>query len=484
MREIPHYKAILALICFGGFCISILINYPGFMSPDSADQILEARNGVYADWHPPIMALLWHFVDQVISGPLGMLFVETALIWLGTFIVTLYWFLTDRPTLLSLLPAFIIFYPPVFGISGAIWKDIFMWAFLMLALGMAGTIDTEPPPPRYRNYAKCILAAGFLFIAILFRGNALFATVPIMALCIGRCFGPCLYFHRFIISIVFGALVCLALVFLSGPVNRSIAECRTNSWASLAIFDIAGTIYNTPQPESRQTLYEHIPTRIRGNGSLERLLELYNSKHWLPLFMSQRPALFLPTTSQPLCVNVIDASGFYLTEPEKASLIQLWKISITGHSLAWLSHRLSVFRHVIGFNHDYLWSPVFMEPNGFSGWHEAEIGRNPELNKFQTSVKWVLVYMSNTWFFRPWIYLLLDAAIIVLCLVRYNAQRAQIGLIAASGLTHETGLFLLAPSPDSRYSHYMIYASLVALLLIMRTFSKQASPPILRADFP
>jgi hypothetical protein len=45
--------------------------------------------------------------------------------------------------------------------------------------------------------------------------------------------------------------------------------------------------------------------------------------------------------------------------------------------------------------------------------------------------------------------------------------KMQIALIAASGLAHELGLFLIAPTLDFRYSHYMIYAVMLALLRVV-----------------
>jgi hypothetical protein len=472
VRERLNYKAVLALMCSSGFFLSILINRPGFMSNDSAEQILQGRAGVYSDWHPPIMALLWHYVDQIIPGPLGMLLLQTALIWLGTLVVTLYWFAPVQGRLLSLLPALIVLYPPIFGISGAVWKDIFMWAFLMLALGIAGSIDTQPAPPHRFNYAKCVVAGGLVFIAVLFRSNAVFAAVPIMSLCIARCFGPCLSHRRLMISVVLGTFACLVLVSLSGTVNRSIARCRTNPWASIAVFDIAGTIQHTAKLDSRQMLYERIPARIRGNGSLDRLLDLYNSGYWYGMFLNEKPALFFARSSQPPCARI--EWDFDLTESEKTSLTQLWESAVTGHPLAWLSHRLSVFRHVVGFNHDELWSPIYMDPNGFSGQLAEKYGRNPELNKFQSQVKRVLANLSSRWIFRPWIYLLLGVSVVCFSLAFCTDERAQIALVAASGLAHEGGLLLLAPSPDFRYSHYMIYVTLVALLLLLRTFAKHS----------
>jgi hypothetical protein len=54
--------------------------------------------------------------------------------------IAVYWFSGKKFTLFSFVPIFIVFFPPVFGISGIIWKDLFMWAFLMLAIGVAGSL--------------------------------------------------------------------------------------------------------------------------------------------------------------------------------------------------------------------------------------------------------------------------------------------------------------------------------------------------------
>ena len=46
----------LSIICLAGFILSLVINYAGFMSFDSVQQLLEARAGVYSDLHPPFLA--------------------------------------------------------------------------------------------------------------------------------------------------------------------------------------------------------------------------------------------------------------------------------------------------------------------------------------------------------------------------------------------------------------------------------------------
>jgi len=96
----------------------------------------------------------------------------------------------------------------------------------------------------------------------------------------------------------------------------------------------------------------------------------------------------------------------------------------------------------------------------------------PDLNRFQTRVKWFLdrLTVHLMLLYKPWVYLALTITIIGACLLSLAEERLQIALIAASGLAHEAGLFLLAPASDYRYSHYMIYTSIVALLLLLRTY--------------
>lgn len=110
-----------------------------------------------------------------------------------------------------------------------------------------------------------------------------------------------------------------------------------------------------------------------------------------------------------------------------------------------------------------------MTPNGFDYWVAGIYGRNPELNKFQNNVKSLLTQLSAYLFFRPWLYVALSTFLILDCLIFPFAGRAQTGLIAVSGLTYEGGLFLFAASAEFRYSHYMIYTSILASLLFIQT---------------
>jgi len=458
---------LLALICLTGFIVSLVINYPGFMSPDSVQQILEARAGVYSDWHPPFMAFIWHFTDKIVPGPAGMLLLETALIWSGTFLIALSYFNNPHFPLYALAPCALPFFPPVFGISGAVWKDILMWGFLLLAIGVAGTFTPIGSPSHSRGVPKLVIAASFLLGAILCRHNAVFALIPLIALGAARSIGPAPSHRRIATASFIGALAFAAILLLGAAINAALTTYKPALWRALALFDIAGIIHHLP-PEQQQALYDRVPARVRGNGSLDNLLRTYSSYDWVTLVQPENPA-FSPEP-WPWTHHVIRMGDADLTPQDQTALKHLWRDAILHHPIAWFIHRVSVFRQVIGR------TSVMMEPNDFPEWLANAYGHNPERTKLQNYFRWRLTNLVRHRFFRPWIYLGITMLVMLACfLLSFTMERIQIGLIAASGFAHEAGLFLLAPGADFRYSHYMIYTSLLASQLLAQTFFSPAT---------
>ena len=454
-----------SIICLAGFIVSLLINYPGFMSYDSVQQLLEARAGAYSDMHPPFLAFLWHLTNSIVPGPFGMLIVETALIWCGTYLISLCWF-SDAHPILRLAPCLLVFYPPIFGISGAILSDILMWAFLTLAIGMAGAIKPVSAPAGYRCIAKFALGSMFLFAAILCRHNALIAVMPLVALGVVRGLGADRSPRRLVAGSVIGGLVFAAMLFGALLVNNALTSYRVATLHVSALFDIAGVIVGLPDADEQKAIYDRVPAQAIGSGSLENLIHTYSPANASFLFLAEHPA-FRP---EPFAYHKIVNEKSDLSAQDQRALVDLWLETIFHHPLAWLRHRVNVFETVTGVTYEPV-SPVFMKPNGFPGWVKHIYGyRSPELNVFQKGVNWVLAHLSEqTFFWRPWCYLVLTVLLIGACLAFRTPERIEIALIAASGLAHEGGLFLFATSADFRYSHYMIYTSGLALLLFLKS---------------
>src|ERR1044071_126515 len=69
-----------------GWLLFMVYAYPGYMSADSIWQLAQARNiEPMSDWHPPMMALIWRFLDWFIAGPVLMLVLQSALFLVGLY---------------------------------------------------------------------------------------------------------------------------------------------------------------------------------------------------------------------------------------------------------------------------------------------------------------------------------------------------------------------------------------------------------------
>jgi len=64
-----------------GALVTLMVLYPGFMSIDSAVALSEGRTWSFSDLHPPVLALIWRYVDVVVPGPFGMLAVQIAVFY-------------------------------------------------------------------------------------------------------------------------------------------------------------------------------------------------------------------------------------------------------------------------------------------------------------------------------------------------------------------------------------------------------------------
>ena len=127
-------RVFIIFCCTIGFGLSFFLFYPGFISPDSLDQFTQALHGQYGNWHPPVMAGLWHLLLNFYVGPQPMLFFQLLLLWTGV------GFLTDvflkRQPWLSPLLFFLMAAPYVQNVAGNVWKDLHMSLSWFLALSL------------------------------------------------------------------------------------------------------------------------------------------------------------------------------------------------------------------------------------------------------------------------------------------------------------------------------------------------------------
>lgn len=70
-----------------GWLVFLLYAYPGYLQSDSANQLVDSRVGDFTDWQAPIMTEIWRIVGRFISGPAGMLLLQSGLVLFGTYLL-------------------------------------------------------------------------------------------------------------------------------------------------------------------------------------------------------------------------------------------------------------------------------------------------------------------------------------------------------------------------------------------------------------
>lgn len=425
------------------FCLAILVFYPGAMSIDSYSQLGQARINWYNDWHPPVMAVIWHYLEKVATGPFPMLVAQLALV-LGGLALIAGALPVRRPWLKSAFLAAVFLFPPTLGILGNIWKDIWMAGWLLLGIGLLLRFP--------KSWTALAGAAGCLFLAVLFRHNGivpvgliaiwiLFARLPIQSAA-----------RKGIVATALAIPLTLGIGAGAQLTNHLLTNVKLPYIQQILLYDLVGvTVRSGDMRFLREAITPDIGIYRKGDVTLELLQSKYVPSTWTPLVFE---------ADSPYKLGEDEAS--------KSRLIPAWKEAITTYPLAYLEHRWAVFKQVIGLHNQGLFAPVYFGIPGDSpdtGIFEKLKLRNfnAEMSPFQYWVRDRLTELSATVFYRPWLWL----AILILLTAVYGLlfrDHHWLLVLLLTGLANELVLFLTAPSADYRYSLWTILATWIVFL--------------------
>ena len=140
-------RGLLTFVLLGvlAFAITFWIWAPGMMSRDSGDQLEQARSLQLRDDHPVMMALIWHYTDKILPGPVGLFVLDTGLYWAG--LSLLFWAL-DGPLVARAIGLYAVgFYLPGFVNHPHVCKDGLMHAAIVAAVGCLVAAPGRWKPP-------------------------------------------------------------------------------------------------------------------------------------------------------------------------------------------------------------------------------------------------------------------------------------------------------------------------------------------------
>lgn len=417
------FTVIVSAVC------SMVLFYPGFMSPDSAYQWYQVRSGIWDNVHPVIMTLLWALTNKVIPGPGGLFLLQTLFYWLGV------WFLatglfqkqTHRVAAILLIGCC----PPLWAISSYLWKDTWL---MVLSLWAAAFLvhDVSSPKRIFR-----MLALLCLFLACSFRHNAPPLILPLLWYLAGKeSFGTGITRRVFITGVVFVIIVGIATLpnKLSGVIQRQV-------WPVTMIWDLC-----TVSIAKQKML---LPNQII-SGDLK---------------LTELSSVTLPIAAAPVFSlgKIKDPVNQHYTAKEVGAVWSAWWQMIGAYPLAYLSHRLHVSSLLFGFNVKERPAHVVMVPTLYNCCGNPEIKSNFPL----AIVIWYvfIVVMIYSSIFSVWLYGLLAFVGILVSIWRKQKILNLSWHLLVSAFFYAAPLTIVSPGADFRFVLWPVLAFIIVFAL-------------------
>jgi hypothetical protein len=369
------------------------------------------------------MTGLWSLLEWIAAGPFPMLVLQS-----GLFLFGLHALLRRvlSPRVAAVTAAAILLFPPVFSPMAVIWPDSLMAGALL-----AGTAAILEPSWRWKA------AGGVLFvIACACKPEIAVALAPLVFLGITAL--P--RWQR--VAVALGAVLAIALV--ARVADLALTDEDHHRWhEDLLLVDLVGTLHrsHSTDPASLEGLSVVDASRIRKGHEQFDAWPLVNGPHRV--------------------VNPI------ASDTEVDAVVADWTRAVRAHPRAYVFHRWSMFRQLLGkMKH---WEPVyagFGDPELLAPLHHRAIASD-----WQDGWNAVVHVMARTPLFKPWLYLLL--AIVAIVLAR---RQRLLRNLAISGLVYELAQLGFAPTPDYRFSHWLVTTATIALVahLLSRKGAVQA----------
>lgn len=410
-----------------GLAGMIVLFYPGFMSPDSADQWMQARTGRYTSTHPALMALLWSVTDRIVPGPGGLFIVHATLFWFA-----LGWLsreLFARPLAQIACVVLIGCWPPIFGTVAHLWKDVPMLAFALLALAALAR-DQRVAHRRWLLLALIAFAA-----ACAYRHNALPLVLPFVFFLITPAAGARRLGAR--LAITAGLGVILAAV--STLPNRHPAVIERDVWPVTAIWDIAAVSI------ARDRML--VPPDWRTDD----------------LTVEELRAAFQPWSNTTIFDTDKLRISIYsdLTPEQRGSLRRAWLELWTRYPADIVRHRLRLTGLLFGWRSSTLPASlkIWLKMSALPGDPPVQMRPSPLRERAIAG----LYAAAQTPLFTGWFYLLMLAAVAVSAL--RARQHALFWPTVTSVALFCLPLVLFAPSAEFRYLLWPVVASLTVIAL-------------------
>lgn len=430
MRRIRSLNPLDARLMPITACLAAMLivaaSFPGYLNPDSAQQLEQAELGGLDDRHSPFTVIVWSLLLHLFPGAIGYLLLDTGLIWGSCLALALLWRRSfgNGALVLALLPLT----PGIYNFLGNVQIDTMMvgWLLAATALACAGRVTAG------RRVRLCcqVLANLCLIAGVLTRLNAIFCIIPLLLHAnagLGR--------RRNLIACV---LILLSLPVINRAQNIAVHAVPTGVGDSIKTYNLLALSFR----EHRNLL----PGDWTAEQSRRITEGCYSPVQWDGAWLGQCRFIF----------ETLHAQGIWNTP----RMTRAWLRALSRHPLGFVSIQLASFRQAMFAPN----LPVMFWPTP-SRWNDI-LPHAPE----PMAAAWRDLVGShlNVALSKPWLAVAMSAlgVLLILRLDRPGDGSCEMALaLLLSGQIYLIGFFVYGVSAEYRYYTWSGFCAAIGLIM-------------------
>ncbi len=436
--------AATAVVALGGLA-TFLINFSGSMEDDSFVQLVEAREGFYSNWHPPVMSWLLGLSDKLPGPPSGWFVGFDMLLAFGALALVLWlpkkvsWAAVAAAGMMLLLPQFLLSQAVVW--KDALFADAVFAGFVCLAL--AAKVWS-----RHRIRAALIAVASvFLALAVLTRQN-------------GAVIVPCAAVTLAIVAWRLGGGWRAALI----PAAVLAAATAGLAWGGNALLQLRADNYPAQQEQFKVLHLYDITGMVKHDPSLRLSVLDREAPALSRIIRTEAVALWSPVKNDTMETDAIIAVKDAVPAPV---VTRQWRQLIAQHPGDYLMVRAELFRWVFQPPDVGLCHPFHVGEQG--GVQEmTELGASPRLDARDIAL-WHYgdFFLYHTPLFSHALFALLGLGVLVIVLRRRDPSDIMLAGLIGSGFVFTATFFILSIACDYRYLYLIDLSALAGVLYVV-----------------
>jgi hypothetical protein len=295
------------------FITTLFSAYPGGMTIDSYTIFRQSLSGQYTIPFSPIIAVTWHYLNFIHTGPFVMLCVSHLMLWGSVVIFVYVWHKQNGYNYAIWFFVLVPFLPSLIKPSGYIWKDVLFAFAYLLSSAFISCYSLQKKNPN-------LLIKIFIFILLCFGTACKYQAIYILPIFIFWYSFRCWNFSKsaaFCVAIILSLCVNQGIHSLNNSLANDYTENTRTGWQEIKFFDLVYISLKTNQillPEYVQKDKRLNFEQFQGNFKSSTIFKV--------MFGKRSPITF---TENP---------------EEQRAIKEAWNNAVLHHPFAYLQGRL------------------------------------------------------------------------------------------------------------------------------------------------